>query len=169
MPKCDNCGTTILFGGVRSGPYRFCKQQCCDSAVQLVAAAELPEEFIAEKTRQLHESVCHRCQRRGPIDVHTAHSVWSAFVVTSWRSTRYVCCQSCGTKAKLRALTASTLFGWWGFPWGLLITPVQISRNLYGLFAAPDPAVPSAALMDVVRRQLAGQLLEESTGRAEAA
>jgi hypothetical protein len=163
MHKCDHCGTTILFGGVRAGCYRFCKQQCRDAAAFLMAAAELPEAFVAEKVRQLHEGNCPGCHGPGPIDVHTAHSVWSALVITSWRSTRHVCCQSCGTKARVRALSASLLFGWWGIPWGLLITPVQVFRNLYGLFAAPDPAVPSSTLTDVVRRQLADQLMDESS------
>jgi len=169
MHKCDQCGATILFGGMRQSSYRFCKQQCRDKAVFLIAATELPETFIAEKTRELHDGVCPRCHGRGPIDVHTSHSVWSAIVMTSWRSTRDVCCQSCGTTAKLRALAASALFGWWGFPWGLLITPVQILRNIYGLFVAPDPAVPSASLSDVVRRQLAEQLIAENSDRAAAA
>ena len=30
----------------------------------------------------------------------------------------------------------SLLFGWWGFPFGLVITPVQIGRNLVGMFRA---------------------------------
>jgi hypothetical protein len=45
---------------------------------------------------------------------------------------------------------------------------VQVFRNLYGLFAAPDPAVPSSTLTDVVRRQLAEQLMEENSGRQAA-
>jgi hypothetical protein len=161
MHKCDQCGTTILFGGVRDGSYRFCKQECRDNASHLFAADELPEEFVAEKTRELYAGPCPNCQGRGPVDLHTAHSVWSALVLTSWKSTPRVCCPSCGTKSKLVAIATSSVLGWWGFPWGLLVTPVQIARNIVGLFATPDPASPSRALTDLVRRQLAEQMMAE--------
>ena len=104
--------------------------------------------------------------RRGPVDVHTSHSVWSALVMTKWRSTPLVCCQSCGTKAKLQGVLSSGLMGWWGFPWGLVMTPVQILRNVGGLFKAPDPAAPSDELVKMVRGQLSAQLLQEESRSA---
>jgi hypothetical protein len=61
----------------------------------------------------------------------------------------------------LVAIATSSVLGWWGFPWGLLVTPVQIARNIVGLFATPDPASPSRALTDLVRRQLAEQMMAE--------
>ncbi len=162
MAACDYCGTTILFGGVREDGYRFCNQKCRDAAVFLAASAELPEEFVLEKAREVHEGACPKCGGSGPVDVHTSHSVWSALVMTSWRSTPQVCCQSCGTKAKLKAMASSGVLGWWGFPWGFLVTPAQILRNAGGLFRAPDPSAPSPQLVKFVRTQLSAQLIAES-------
>ena len=161
MAKCDQCGTTILFGGVREGGYLFCKEKCRDQAVFLRAATELPDEFVAEHARGVHAGTCFRCGGRGPVDVHTTHTVWSALVMTQWKSTPVVCCTSCGTKLKLRAIATSGLFGWWGFPWGLLVTPVQIIRNAGGLFKTADRDLPSADLLQMVRRDLAEQLARE--------
>jgi hypothetical protein len=162
MAKCDYCGTTILFGGVREAGFRFCSEKCRDSAVFLAASAELPHEFVLEKARAVHAGPCPNCGGPGPVDVHTSHTVWSLLVMTSWRSWPMVCCQACGTKAKIRAMASSTLLGWWGFPWGLLVTPAQILRNAGGLFRAPDPAAPSPNLVKMVRAQLSAQLIEES-------
>jgi hypothetical protein len=154
MATCDQCGTTILFGGVREAGYRFCGDKCRDAAGFLIAAAALPDDVVAEHARAIHAGQCARCGGRGPVDVHVAHSVWSALVFTQWRSTPLVCCQSCGTKSKLQAIATSSLLGWWGMPWGLLVTPVQIFRNVGGLFSAPNPDQPSAELLQLARRDL---------------
>lgn len=164
MAKCEHCRTTIIFGGVREGGYRFCNQKCRDSTVFLSASAELPDEFVLEKAREVHEGLCPKCGGTGPVDVHTAHTVWSALVMTSWKSTPHLCCQSCGTKARLSALTFSGLLGWWGFPWGFLVTPAQILRNAGGLFRGGDPARPSEELVKLVRARLCAQFIAESGG-----
>lgn len=46
----------------------------------------------------------------------------------------------------------------WGFPWGLILTPVQIIRNLWGLAAAPASFKPSAQLEKLVRLSFAEEL-----------
>jgi hypothetical protein len=58
-------------------------------------------------------------------------------------------------KSQLGDLAFSALLGWWGFPWGLLVTPVQIARNIAALASPPDPAQPSARLLQTARIQLA--------------
>jgi len=68
-------------------------------------------------------------------------------------------CQSCGTKRKVFDTFYSLVFGWWGMPWGLLITPLQVLRNLVGLLRKPDPSVPSAALEKMVRLRMAEEIL----------
>jgi len=170
MAVCDHCGTTILFGGVREGGYRFCKAACRDNAYPLVAsAAQLPNEFVLEQARRVHGGSCPKCHGPGPVDVHMKHTVWSAFVMTQWRSTPILCCESCGTKAKLGALAFTSLFGWWGFPWGLIFTPVQIVRNLRALFAGIHPNEPSHQLVEIVRSDLASRLAHEERQQAGAA
>ena len=55
--------------------------------------------------------------------------------------------------------TASSLaLGWWGIPWGLIMTPVQVVRNVTGLISPPDPIEPSEKLKDFVRLSLVGRV-----------
>ena len=91
-------------------------------------------------------------------DVHVFHSVWSALVLTRWSSKPAICCQSCGTKSRLGGAASSMVLGWWGFPWGLILTPVQVSRNVIGMWRDPEPQRPSPMLERAVRVHLAQQL-----------
>ena len=170
MAVCDQCGTTILFGGVREGGYRFCTADCRDEAQPLLTSAgQLPDDFVVEQARQVHGGACPKRHGPGPVDIHTKHTVWSAFVLTHWRSTPIICCQSCGTKKKLGALAFTSLFGWWGFPWGLIFTPVQIVRNLYALFVSVNPNEPSQQLVQIVRTDPSSRLAHEQRQPASAA
>ncbi|OGV45902.1 MAG: hypothetical protein A2X46_06920 [Lentisphaerae bacterium GWF2_57_35] len=58
-------------------------------------------------------------------------------------------------------------FGWWGFPWGLIMTPIQLGRNVFGLFTSPDPTRPSAALTSIVRANLAAAYVAEHQARKQ--
>ena len=49
------------------------------------------------------------------------------------------------------------VLGWWGIPWGFILTPVQIGRNIYGIIKGPDPMAPSEGLEKAVRVILAAQ------------
>jgi hypothetical protein len=53
------------------------------------------------------------------------------------------------------ASLSSLFLGWWGFPWGLILTPVQIGRNLFGLVRSPSSFAPSAQLERIVRLTIA--------------
>jgi hypothetical protein len=160
MARCSYCGTAILFGGVRDGELRFCNETCHQQGYLLAVADQVPEDMMAEHVRQVHQGECPKCGGPGPIDFHTSHTVWSALVVTTWRSNNAVCCRSCGMKSKVGAAVMSGIFGWWGFPWGFVMTPVQIVRNIGGLIKSPDPTRPSKELENVARIHLASQFLE---------
>jgi hypothetical protein len=87
--------------------------------------------------------------------------VWSAAVITRWSQKTEVCCKPCGNAAKWKAAALSGLFGWWGFPWGFIVTPAQIIRNLGYMIKGPDPTRPSEKLVGVVRTNLSSRLLRE--------
>lgn len=166
MPKCAYCNTTILIGGVRDGENRFCNQNCRQAGALLAVAQLVPEEEVRNRVNSVHQGPCPRCGRAGTVDVHTSHSVWSALILTSWKSTPQVSCTPCGKKAKLTGTLGSLFLGWWGFPWGLLITPIQIGRNLWGLARSPSSFVPSPQLEKIVRLSLAAQLHEAQRSAA---
>jgi len=163
MAQCAACGTTILFGGETEGDLRFCGEKCHQQGSGIVGLIDsVPDDLVAQEAKRIHEGPCPRCGGGGPIDIHTSHHVWSALLMTSWGSNPQICCQSCGTKSRLYRTFSSALFGWWGFPWGLLVTPVQIVRNIGGLASAPDPSEPSEELVRMTRMLIAQQALEDS-------
>jgi hypothetical protein len=48
--------------------------------------------------------------------------------------------------------------GWWGVPWGPIVTIVQIVRNIVG--KETDPSKPSPQLEKLVRLRLARDLVD---------
>jgi hypothetical protein len=159
MPKCDHCAATILFGGVSEGPRRFCNKKCAQAGRWLALSDAVPPDIVDERTLDLHGGPCPRCGGPGPIDVHTSHRVWSAVYLTSCQSRPQVCCRSCAIKCHLGSTAFCLCLGWWGFPFGLVITPVQILRNVIAICSGgPDPALPSIELEKAVRLQIAVEL-----------
>ena len=162
---CATCGTMILFGGERLNGRRYCNARCLEAGRVTQAAERVPEELVDDALSALHAGPCPVCDGPGPVDMYTAHLAWSAVVMTGWRSTPQVCCRACATRAKLKAIAFTGVFGWWGLPWGLIATPVQISRNLLELANGPKPGAPSAALEDIARRTVAARALESGEVR----
>jgi hypothetical protein len=155
MKKCAYCGNSILFGGKRDGNLTYCNARCQSSGVLVAASRNLPPAVVADTLRSIHSGLCPKCHGTGPIDVHSSFRVWSMVFVTSWSTRQHLCCASCGQRTKLMDVLFCAALGWWGIPWGLALTPIQIGRNLHALAKAPDPATPSAALERLVRMQLA--------------
>lgn len=166
MAKCTNCGATILFGGVKEGDQRFCSENCHHRFYVDLLAGQVPDEMIDARTLEVHGGDCPQCGGAGPIDVHTSHRVWSALYLTSWSSRPQVCCLPCGRKAKLQDTAYCLALGWWGFPWGILATPIQVFRNLSGLFRGRRDA-PTPELREAVRSMVAGQVAQHYATEAE--
>jgi hypothetical protein len=112
------------------------------------------EDYITEQVRAIHQGRCPRCSNHGPVDVHKSYWVWSAFLFTRWGSSLHICCRKCGRFEQIKASLFSFVLGWWGFPWGLLMTPFQIIQNLIGLFAGPSDSKPSENLYQTVYKHL---------------
>ncbi len=157
MARCDYCGSTILFGGERHGQFRFCNDRCRGQGTLLALSHQVPENVVRQTVWGIHQGRCPKCGGAGPIDVHVSYRVWSAVIVTSWRSLPQISCRSCGVKSQLRDSALSLVLGWWGFPWGFVITPVQIGRNVVGIFRGSDPTKPSAQLERIIRMNIAAK------------
>lgn len=157
MATCAYCGETIVFGGVKAGDLRFCNGKCLDKARVLAASAPVPDEAVADLARRIHSGPCLRCQGPGPVDVHMAYWVWSALAFTRWGNRQQVSCRGCAARSQAGRLALSAVFGWRGFPWGLVMTPVQVGRTAMALAAPPNPTEPSARLCQVARAYLMAQ------------
>jgi hypothetical protein len=169
MAKCDYCGSTIIIGGKRDNNGRFCNQKCQSRGTLLAFSRQIPEASVQEQVLKMHQGACPKCNGSGPVDVHVSHKVWSALLLTSWSSKPELCCRSCGTKSQLAGASFSLVLGWWGFPWGLLLTPIQIGRNLYGMARQSDPSKASPQLEKLVRMNLAATALQQQQAKAATA
>jgi len=167
MAKCDYCGSTILFGGKQAGQQRFCNDRCLHSGALVTLSHQIPDSVVEQQVWSVHQGRCPRCNGPGPVDVHVSHRVWSALVLTSWRSQPRISCRSCGVRSQLGDGLFSLVCGWWGFPWGLLFTPIQITRNLVGIARGPDPASPSPQLTRNVRLSMAARSAQLQVRKAE--
>jgi hypothetical protein len=154
MTSCDACGTTILFGGKTLGSYRFCSDRCAAQAAVLSRAAQIAPDVVRQQARLIREGTCPVCNGPGPVDLHTSHQVYSVLIMTSWQSNPRISCRSCGVKAQAQGALLSLVVGWWGIPWGIVMTPVQIIRNLVGMTRAPG-IEPSPELEKITRTMLA--------------
>jgi hypothetical protein len=169
MAKCDYCGSTIIFGGKRDANGRFCNQKCQGRGALLAISRQIPEATVQEQVWKVHQGPCPKCNGSGPVDIHVSHKVWSALVLTSWSSTPQLSCRSCGLKSQMAGTVISLVVGWWGFPWGLVLTPIQIGRNLIGMASPPDASKPSAQCEKIVRMTMASNAVRQQATRPPAA
>ncbi|MDP0490315.1 MAG: hypothetical protein Q7Q71_04610, partial [Verrucomicrobiota bacterium JB023] len=93
-----------------------------------------------------------KCQKTGsPVDVYKAHRIWSALILSSWSSHPEISCKKCAVKRQIGAVLFCGTLGWWGFPWGVIGTPVQIIRNFCAMVANPKAGQPSPLLLNHVK------------------
>jgi len=163
MANCAACGTTIVFGGKHHGDLRFCNDKCLTAGAVLAAAASVPEAAVAPRVWEIRNGRCPSCSGPGPVDIHLSYRVWSGLVLTSYRTRQHLCCSRCATRARIKDALFSLAFGWWGIPWGLIWTPVQIFRNVMAIVRSEDAATPSPALVEVVRLQIAASAVPSAS------
>jgi hypothetical protein len=149
-------------GGLSSGTQRFCNKKCLGNAYVISAAQKVSPDVIDRQVEEIFRGNCPKCRGLGPIDVHKIHRVWSALVLTRWTTTSQVSCRSCAAKSQLGGVLFSAVLGWWGFPWGLILTPVQITRYVAGMCAGPDSSKPSDALRKLVLVKIGAEALQKS-------
>jgi hypothetical protein len=160
MTRCGFCGTFTLVGISDQG-YRFCNQQCHQNAQALSLSDRLPAADIDRKMQLVHQGNCPCCQGSGPVDVHYSYWVVSTVMLIQWATHRHLCCQTCGRNRKLRDLLTSAVAGWWSVPKGVVLTPIQIVRNLHSLLYPPPPNRPSPNLRQTVQIMMGMRLIDD--------
>lgn len=162
MGKCGYCDSTIIMGGMHRNGETYCNSNCANQAMLLSYSQQIPPATVQQQLEEVWKGTCPKCGGNGPVDVHRVYQVWSALVLTRWSTSPRICCRSCATKGQLGGLAFSLVCGWWGFPWGLILTPVQVTRNIIGICSGPTPAQPSPELRKFVLAHLGGQMLTAS-------
>lgn len=157
MTKCQQCHSRILFSPTHANGFVFCSASC--SSAYLPTRVPIPDAVLAQRVTEVYNASCGRCGRTGPVDAQVSHWVWSAVLFTRWGSTITVSCRTCARVTVGLRLLVSLLVGWWGCPWGLIVTPVQVARNIAALFSNSGANGPSPLLRDLVRAELAASYL----------
>jgi hypothetical protein len=157
MAQCGACGSTVLFGGAKVGDAKFCNAKCAQRGQLLLISQQLPRELVMTKTAEVFRGACPKCQGSEPVDLYLSYRVFSLVLLTQWQTRTHVSCRGCARKAQAGDLIFSLFLGWWGFPWGFIITPVQIARNI-GAMTKAESVAPSPGLEKAIRISLASSV-----------
>ena len=160
MATCEYCGTTYRGGAAVHGTLRFCTHSCRERGKKLELLDDFPPKVIDAEISALRSGPCAECGSLSAIDAHKSHFVHSIVLWTTWRSTTDICCKPCGRKHQFKAIGYCGLLGWWGIPFGIIITPVQIFRNALAIMRRDDQ--PSNAFVRISRLHLADRIIAAS-------
>jgi hypothetical protein len=166
MAACTTCNSTILFGGVKDGDLRFCNATCHANGPLVLTAQQLPPDVVRHQTAAVYHGQCPKCEGPGPVDVRRSYRIWSFFLMTSWKNPSQISCRRCGVKKQMADALFSLFLGWWGFPWGILMTPVQITRNIIAAVRNPPATGPSPELERAVALSIAIEAAKRDQLRA---
>ncbi len=166
MRRCDACNFWTLFGAIEDGGYRYCCDICVEIGPVFPRSRELGAADVRLKALKIHGGRCPLCEGPGPVELRASYRIWSVVAFTHFSSRYQISCRRCGLGAQLRGLVHSILLGWWGLPIGVLMTPVQIVRNLVAMVLVPNPQEPSPGLVRQASLQLAQERLAAERARA---
>lgn len=155
MASCGYCDATILFGGVKMRGKVYCNEHCREADVTNEITATIPESHLEQALAEFREAPCPVCGSRGPVDMHTSYRVLSFIVLTQHAEIPRVSCRSCAGNAKIKDGLITFLFGWWGVPFGIVLTPVFLCRNIYGFLFPVSELEPSPQFREHVRLWIA--------------
>jgi hypothetical protein len=159
MAVCDYCNKSFNLFGVHDDGYSFCSAKCRNQAQGLLLSlGNVPAADIESYIERVHAGPCSKCSKPNPVDLYRSYRVVSMLILTRWTTRNHFVCRACARREQLKALLYSTLLGWWGFPFGLIVTPIQIVRNIVGLSGGGiDPRRPSDRLRRLLKLTLARQ------------
>lgn len=161
MGRCANCRAFIL-GGRKQGDLRYCNDACLQQGFLAPLADRVAPEIVARNLQATHQQPCPICHGPGPVDLYTSHTAWSIFILTSWCSQPQLSCESCGSAAIRKGMVITALCGWWGIPFGLVVTPWQLLNGARSLANRPLPSHPSEALQHLVKLNVGAAIAQQA-------
>ncbi|MEK7757200.1 MAG: hypothetical protein AAB385_08305 [Planctomycetota bacterium] len=91
--------------------------------------------------------------------MHESHSVYSVIIYTRWQTKQHLLCKRCASKQQTMDLLGSLIAGWWGIPFGIIVTPGILIMNVNSMLKNPGADGPSDALKQRARMLLAAHRL----------
>jgi hypothetical protein len=154
MPVCDYCGEGYFRRKADYGSLHFCSKKCREQGKVLEILEAIPSAAVSEQIRKARLGPCPECGADAPIEAHKSYIAGSFIIATSYKTTVHICCRRCAKRHQWEAIRATMVGGWWGLPWGLIMTPTQIIRNLLAMRSRAD-GHPSWDFIRIVRLNLA--------------
>jgi hypothetical protein len=142
---------------MKAGSYLFCSGICHDNGRVLEVLDNVPPSDVMEYVANARRAPCATCGNAGPIDVWSSFRARSVVFYTSWSTVKKLECRSCARKRQWGDLSYSLVAGWWGVPWGIFVTPVQVIRNIIALLQG-NRTEPSRRFQQVIKIDLARKL-----------
>src|ERR1041384_8580712 len=139
MGVCDYCGETYRGFATRDGRYRFCGGLCQQRGQVLKILDHIPPAKVDAYVADAASGPCPTCGAAKTIDALPSYWVYSIVLLTRWATRYEVQCRPCARKRQLKDLLYSLGCGWWGIPFGFIITPMQVISNLVALFPRSFP------------------------------
>jgi hypothetical protein len=159
---CPSCGLSVLFGGIKHNGVKYCSKKCFDSDSTNRFASEIPDGEVESFAREIYAGSCPACNGDGPIDVFKSYFTYSIILYTNYKTKEHVVCVACARKVQRKDMALSALVGWWGFPFGLIITPIILLMNSVALLLNPAQKGPTKALIKQSRYILANKKLRNA-------
>jgi hypothetical protein len=161
---CDYCRRTALPLPFAIEGQKFCNIDCFHQSRLRRAAVDIDDAQAMARGLALKAGRCPQCSgsRLHP-DMHRAHHIASMLVVVTTSTEQALSCTSCANRANLWAALMCACMGWWSVP-GLFRTPFHIVENLWEIVRRREVPVPTDALVDMARLQLADEHLRSVDG-----
>lgn len=153
--RCAVCNSIILETPLMWGQLQFCSTVCVSRMQATFPPIPLASTVVDEAVVSVFTGLCPECHRRGPVDLHSAHSITSILIRSQWQTQSIICCRPCAKRKQLAAIFSSFLKGWWCLPWGPIFTPGQIVRNLVEMIRDARSVGPSQSLREHLTLNLA--------------
>ena len=91
---------------------------------------EVDDQTLSEYAELLRSLPCPVCRStEEKLNATMTGSVVSFIIMTNYEKELKIACPNCLDKANNKAIIKSALFGWWGFPWGIIRTPQALLLN----------------------------------------
>jgi hypothetical protein len=91
---------------------------------------EIDENTLLEYCELLRRCPCPICNSVfDKLNATIIGTTISYIFLTSYRKEIKIACPTCLDKQNNKAMIKSALFGWWGFPWGVVRTPAALIFN----------------------------------------
>lgn len=157
MANCACCGKSFLFGQ-KDGSLNYCSDNCLSRGPLFEIGRQIPQDIVLSHTSQLFNTNCPICGKKSPTNLHRSYDIRSYILLTTWKTNTYISCKFCAAKKQIGAIFANLFLGWWGIPWGIAGTPIQIMRNIFALFYNPKSPEKSDDLQGFIRATLAEEI-----------